>query len=576
MKQKGFTLVELLVVMVILGIITAISIPLVRNVQSGTEEKEYSTYQRSVQYAAKLYVDSYEEDIFGNEKSGCAIISYEELKEKNFLKDIDLKDISCASDDTYVRVVKIDGKYGYSVSIGCGKKDENGTVTVNHKLPIEETVSTETCSVDAKAIMTFTHNITDPESISYKKRAIGVIVSSNTGVNSDPIIKYGFSASQNSNIVGNWETLDIQPGSSDSQISQIENGHVIRVTSAPVETPTGLTGSYYLVLRIDRLQDVSGKDWAVEGSNNYVYLGPFTIDNTLPSFNSSTVVSSESGYNSLKPKLNLSVTDQFSPSNRLKMCISYETDTCPKERNSIPNYEVYNPSKTLEEKIHNTLDGSNHKVYVTIVDAAGNFATKEFSYQLAHTITYHGNGSTGGSTAVTYCNKNATCTLRDNGFSKTGYHYTGWFTQASGGSKYGSTVTPTSNLNIYAQWVDDIKPTCTATKVAGMGDEAGLIVQVTCSDNGSQCVEATHNYNSVREDRTFTVYDNAGNSGTCSVSVSNYACHPYQYQCGTYVCGYYTCCSPSWGHGEMSGQVLCDTCVTRCNTYCTGYRTCYQ
>ena len=71
-NSKGFTLVELLATMVILGIITGISMPLLRNVMARREYKKYDTYQESLIYASKLYVDSYKEDLFGYSKSGSS------------------------------------------------------------------------------------------------------------------------------------------------------------------------------------------------------------------------------------------------------------------------------------------------------------------------------------------------------------------------------------------------------------------------------------------------------------------------------------------------------------------------
>ena len=58
-NNKGFTLVELLVVIVILGIITGLSIPLLRNVRENNQKKEYNTYMDTLKYSAKLYIDSY-------------------------------------------------------------------------------------------------------------------------------------------------------------------------------------------------------------------------------------------------------------------------------------------------------------------------------------------------------------------------------------------------------------------------------------------------------------------------------------------------------------------------------------
>ena len=69
-----------------------------------------------------------------------------------------------------------------------------------------------------------------------------------------------------------------------------------------------------------------------------------------------------------------------------------------------------------------------------------------------YTITYNGNGNTGGSTNKTDCNYNTDCSLRSNGFTKTGYTFDGWYDAKSGGSKYGNTTKLTNNITVYAHW----------------------------------------------------------------------------------------------------------------------------
>ena len=60
MKDKrGFTLTELLVVVVILGIVAGLSIPLIRNLTTTFEKRKYQSYADNVLHASKLYNDAY-------------------------------------------------------------------------------------------------------------------------------------------------------------------------------------------------------------------------------------------------------------------------------------------------------------------------------------------------------------------------------------------------------------------------------------------------------------------------------------------------------------------------------------
>ena len=128
-NQKGFTLVELLVAVTILGIITGMSIPLVRNVHKNNEQRKYNSYGDSLVQATKLYVDSYGQDLFGYKKTGCALVSYQQLKNKGLIKDFSYNNMSCNSDDTLVRVVKMNKQYGYSYQLYCGPAGADGKAT---------------------------------------------------------------------------------------------------------------------------------------------------------------------------------------------------------------------------------------------------------------------------------------------------------------------------------------------------------------------------------------------------------------------------------------------------------------
>ncbi|MBK8617324.1 MAG: InlB B-repeat-containing protein [Anaerolineales bacterium] len=73
----------------------------------------------------------------------------------------------------------------------------------------------------------------------------------------------------------------------------------------------------------------------------------------------------------------------------------------------------------------------------------------------SYTVTFDGNGSTGGSTATQTLATGATAALTTNGFSRTGYTFAGWATSAGGAVAYadGANYTMgTANVTLYAKW----------------------------------------------------------------------------------------------------------------------------
>lgn len=160
-NRKGFTMVELLVTIVIMGVITGMSWPLVRRLQEQNAKSKYSTYGDALVSAAKLYVDSYEEDLFYYEddlkeldpaiknnlkatgeliddETQCAMISSADLVNHNLIKDINMDEISCLTNYTFVIVKKKNNNYNYQYYIGCGKRKERELHNSDISLTIPE------------------------------------------------------------------------------------------------------------------------------------------------------------------------------------------------------------------------------------------------------------------------------------------------------------------------------------------------------------------------------------------------------------------------------------------------------
>ena len=77
-----------------------------------------------------------------------------------------------------------------------------------------------------------------------------------------------------------------------------------------------------------------------------------------------------------------------------------------------------------------------------------------------YTIIFNGNNSTGGQTADKQCKYGRSCTLNANGFTRTGYTFTGWSTDPDGPVEYTdqesvSNLVLSGTITLYAQWSVD-------------------------------------------------------------------------------------------------------------------------
>ena len=139
MNKKGYTLIELLVTITIIGIISLMSMPSVRRVQATNRAKKYESYSEAIEKAAKAYVDSYSQDIFKDneinpDEQVCNKIKLTELINKKLIKNSNINDSTCTNEDTdsYVEVSKYQNKYYYKTLIKCKNKNDNVVYQTPH------------------------------------------------------------------------------------------------------------------------------------------------------------------------------------------------------------------------------------------------------------------------------------------------------------------------------------------------------------------------------------------------------------------------------------------------------------
>ena len=119
MKNKGFTMVELLVAMAIMGLLIIMAFPTIRAIQSNNTSTKYKEYGKSALSASKLYVDSYEEDLFDlNDNNGMKSIDLNDLVKKDLLKDINISDSTCLNGSS-VNIIKYKDDYTYCLNLIC-------------------------------------------------------------------------------------------------------------------------------------------------------------------------------------------------------------------------------------------------------------------------------------------------------------------------------------------------------------------------------------------------------------------------------------------------------------------------
>ena len=264
MNKKAFTLTELLAVMVIIGIIAIISIPLIRNISNNSNEKKFKLYSINLENASKLYVDSKKEDLFGNKPSGCAYIRYSDMFKNKLIKDIGESGITCNSNYTYVKVIKLDNRYAYYTYLGCGPAGSDGLAkTIKYPNDFDTNTPDVNSLTDCTGVLKFNISVkkTTETNNGNSRRLAAKIVLNNprgTGVQNGNInITYAWTSTRDeSGIIGVWTPADFDIPSDVEQMERILSHENNDIYSSQIMTPTGVSGKYYKLVKINALADL--------------------------------------------------------------------------------------------------------------------------------------------------------------------------------------------------------------------------------------------------------------------------------------------------------------------------------
>lgn len=122
--RKGFSLIELLAILIIIGLILLFAIPAVSRLLTNNNEKEYNNYLEIIEAGAYVYADSRKDDLGGYKDTGCIEVTLEEIINKNYIKKYEDTKIECTGK---VRLNNVKGNLKATINLTCTNR--NGKVT---------------------------------------------------------------------------------------------------------------------------------------------------------------------------------------------------------------------------------------------------------------------------------------------------------------------------------------------------------------------------------------------------------------------------------------------------------------
>lgn len=132
MNKKGFTVIEVLIVLVILGIIIGIVLPNTNKILNYSKIKEAETLEKALINSLKLYNEENENDIWcpilSNDQNACITEGDKYIEYNNLVKvnpSINLGSCLLKNNESLKIHKDHDGDYIYTVSIICSKDFEN-------------------------------------------------------------------------------------------------------------------------------------------------------------------------------------------------------------------------------------------------------------------------------------------------------------------------------------------------------------------------------------------------------------------------------------------------------------------
>ncbi|MDO4996026.1 MAG: type II secretion system protein [Bacilli bacterium] len=432
---KGFTLVEVLVTITVLGIVTLITLPIISTISNQLNSRKLDSYREIIESGAKIYSDSKDVDLFGYQKTGCVDIYYSTLVDSKIIEELDFSKQDINVDKIFVRIKKVNGNYSYETFLPTD--DEIPTIDFN--------LCTNSISESGPQISFTPNGNTKFEKSSYTNVQIVDLL----GISPNAKISY------------QWVYEDGTPIG--TAVTHNFKNVVEESLTLKVDTPTGLNGNIRLVVT-----PVDLRNEASLISNESVQSNLFKLDNTPPNI-TVKLYKLENGNktgNVLVSKTNEEVKFSEWRNHGFYIDLSESNDNngITKEIfewNASGNVNLVKELHSSRKKENNSLNddtlsaaGARYQ-RIKMCDEASNCRSVDVIVYISTTfeVRYDANGGSG-NVSTTTCYYGYDCILNNNGYSRDGHEFTGW---KINGNNYGvganvKNIASSGSVTAYAQW----------------------------------------------------------------------------------------------------------------------------
>ena len=555
MKNKGFTLVELLVTITVLGIILAFSLVILNKLTVKNKDTEYKVYSDTLLQAAKIYNDEYHEDTFAKKEYGCAKVKFSTLEDKELISKITVKNVNCGyrmgnNESSGVIIRKVKNKYYYETVLFCKEtgaqedKEEDHVVGANGEYFYE--LLDSYCNSNATTDNT-------PPKVYYRNNRFRTGHFYNSINMPQPQIKItdnGVGLTNKSDINYKWSsksnTLELLRFTTNRGVGSTRWKNIPLSTSIS----SGTDYAEHLKVTVKNVSDLAENNHSKSPVGNQIDgdktspedhvgsdTGTFYIDNTKPNVS----VSNKVIWRNSPFSITMNVKDPLK--NHIRSGIrkvQYKLTNTYANRGNAQTINISGATPTNTNNGNNSAASGDNNVFrrtITInkpgnyslevyaIDWSGNEYHNTFSNYYQYDPLPPTCGAASTSNATPWINRDRTVTIgcgdQTNLSQCTQVRYSKTFGESNTGIiTIADNAGNKTNCTVVTK-VDKTPPTCRSRGGSDDWRKASLTIYGDCNDNRSGCRQRT--YSKVYSGNVNTeigyagvAYDNAGNSVTCS------------------------------------------------------------